>query len=288
MPSFWDNMHALHDEQQVLMTGDGQPTRVLPKGEKARTDDVPKDGYVASVGGLKAMQAYTARPEPCAQGRSVYGAPQGRKAAGADYGYRSSTAKRAGADSEGRTENRYPTQASQGILGTKDYYRWRAEDFERRNPGKSAPDYYLGYGDKYAHRFMDGTRKNLSPEGQRWTDDTFRSLQNRLEIGLREHPKMESDPEKLKDYAFETHSDAYLQSGLKELPFGDILRIMRTVEKKDYKNLNAWKEIGDVAPSVIAGQAGRYLIDPGLSAAKPMLKYGVNPFLTYDNGDEGK
>ena len=40
-------------------------------------------------------------------------------------------------------------------VGDVTYYRARNDDFIRRNPGRTPPDYYLEYGDKYAHRFTD-------------------------------------------------------------------------------------------------------------------------------------
>jgi hypothetical protein len=38
-------------------------------------------------------------------------------------------------------------------LGKTEYYEIRAKDFEERNPGKKAPEYYREYGDKYVKRF---------------------------------------------------------------------------------------------------------------------------------------
>ncbi|CCH48576.1 hypothetical protein [Pseudodesulfovibrio piezophilus] len=38
-------------------------------------------------------------------------------------------------------------------LGKTEYYEKRAKDFEERNLGKKAPDYYREYGDKYVKRF---------------------------------------------------------------------------------------------------------------------------------------
>ena len=92
--------------------------------------------------------------------------------------------------------------------GQLDYYRLREEDFMKRHPGDNQgtpPDYYLGYGDKYAHRFTEHLKPQLSQAGQGWLDRTFVNLQNAMEAKPNEDPavfaKLEENPGKFRKCA---------------------------------------------------------------------------------------
>lgn len=122
-------------------------------------------------------------------------------------------------------------------------------DFQKRNPGKKVPDYYVDYGDKYANIFADEVYKNVSDKGKQWVSNTMRELQNKMEIALFDSPSLENDPEKLKDFAFESHSDAYSEGGLSSLDPSDIATIATAVDMKDI-SLAAIKEGFEVAPDV--------------------------------------
>lgn len=121
--------------------------------------------------------------------------------------------------------------------GTRDYYTKRLEDFQRRNPGMTPPDYYLNYGQKYCDRFSSLTSKDLSPQGLAWRDRTLKALQEGMEAKRREDPagfaQLERDPEAFKKFAYGTHPDAYVNSGLYHLPVQDLVKIGSTPDLKD-------------------------------------------------------
>jgi hypothetical protein len=117
-------------------------------------------------------------------------------------------------------------------LGKTEYYEKRAKDFEERNPGKKAPDYYQEYGDKYVKRF-DKLKPELSTEGQEWMERTKDRLQFKMEAGLRSGEWDEFKPEELKEKAYDSHSEAYLEAGLADLPQEDIDKIITAVDRGD-------------------------------------------------------
>lgn len=132
-------------------------------------------------------------------------------------------------------------------LGKTDYYEQRARDFESRNPGQEPPGYYRGYGDKYAKRF-DKLKPQLSKDGQQWLEKTKDLLQFKMESGLRDGKWKESNPEDLKKKAFDSHSDAYLEAGLADLPQEDINKILTAVDRGDLVlSGNAIHEAGETA-----------------------------------------
>jgi hypothetical protein len=122
-------------------------------------------------------------------------------------------------------------------VGTLDYYKARHDDFVRRNPGKTPPDYYLGYGDKYANRFLKETAPKMSKGGQEWLQRTFVALQTKIEDMRQKDPaafaRLEQDPEAFRKFAYGTHPDAYVESGLSKLPPGDLVKVALTPDVKD-------------------------------------------------------
>jgi hypothetical protein len=126
-------------------------------------------------------------------------------------------------------------------LGKTEYYEKRAKDFKERNPGEKAPDYYREYGDKYVKRF-DKLKPELSKDGQKWMERTKDLLQVKMESGLRSGEWDESKPEELKEKAYDSHSDAYLEAGLADLPQEDIEKIVGVVDRLDMTNGSAIKE----------------------------------------------
>jgi hypothetical protein len=130
----------------------------------------------------------------------------------------------------------------QSKVGTLGYYKARYDDFVQRNPGKTPPDYYLGYGDKYANRFSKETAPKLSKAGQEWLDKTFQALQQKMEDLRKKDPaafaRLELDGEAFKKFAYGTHPDAYLESGLSKLPPKDLAVIAATPDLKDILTLD--------------------------------------------------
>lgn len=120
--------------------------------------------------------------------------------------------------------------------GKPSYYDQRVLDFLKRYPElleKDAPKYYVEYGKKYFQRFTNDTKPKLSSAGQEWVDDTSVALQVKLSNILIENPGIELDESLLKEKAFESHVDAYIESGLLELPMSDKIQILFTVDFKD-------------------------------------------------------
>ncbi len=139
-------------------------------------------------------------------------------------------------------------------LGKTEYYEKRAKDFEERNPGKKAPDYYREYGDKYVKRF-DKLKPELSKKGQEWMERTKDLLQVKMESGLRSGEWDESKPEELKDKAYDSHSEAYLEAGLADLPQEDIKKILTTVDRGDFFTWDALVESAETASEVPVGKS---------------------------------
>lgn len=139
-------------------------------------------------------------------------------------------------------------------VGDIDYYLKRKEDFEARNPGKEAPDYYEEYGDRYVREF-DELSPELSEDGQEWVTETRENLQEAFEERIAEDPEafaeLERDPEKLREWAFDSHSDAYLDAGFADLPAEDILKIATTPRFEDFFDNQAIKEAVEVGVQAV-------------------------------------
>jgi len=134
-------------------------------------------------------------------------------------------------------------------LGKSGYYEKRAKDFKERNPGKKAPEYYREYGDKYVKRF-DKLKPELSEKGQKWLEKTKDLLQFKMESGLRSGEWDESKPEELKKKAYDSHSEAYLEAGLADLPQGDIDKGVKNVDTGDMWDLDAFLESLEVGKEI--------------------------------------
>jgi len=132
------------------------------------------------------------------------------------------------------------------LIGRDDYYWARHVDYALRQPLKPEPDYYLNYGHKYANRFKYQTRQRLSPQGQKWLDLTFLKLQYEMENKLKAEPYLEYNANELKKFAFGTHPDAYINSGLFYLPSSDWGEIFITPNLVDMFRPNGIVQIFNV------------------------------------------
>ncbi len=133
--------------------------------------------------------------------------------------------------------------------GTETYYLERRHDFLRRQPLEEPPTYYAEYGDKCLHQFV-AVEPDMTPDGKTWLRRTLRLLQDKMEDALAADPehfaRLELDDKRFEEFAFSTHSQAYLDAGLLELPVDDIWRIVRTPDLMDLLRPNALREIVDV------------------------------------------
>ena len=138
-----------------------------------------------------------------------------------------------------------PYPAPKSIIGTKSYYVYRNDDFKKRT-GKASPDYYMNYGNKYCKAFSEKTRPSLTTQGKTWLDKTLVALQEAKEKKLKADPKIEMDSPKFRKYAFDSHPDCYLKSGLLKLPVDDLVKIGFTPEFKEFFNLETWVQIIEI------------------------------------------
>ncbi|WP_408952768.1 hypothetical protein [Lysobacter sp. Hz 25] len=167
-------------------------------------------------------------------------------------------------------------------VGTPTYYEQRLADFQARNPGVEPPDYYLGYGDKYMERFAALDSTDLSPEGLEWRDKTTLALQTAIEDYRIRDPQgfadLERDPDAFRRFAFASHPDAYVDSGLYGLSVQDLTVIALTPDIGDVLNQEGIDQtkitIGKLEPEdvpEILGDTGvQYLRDAGPFAFTPL------------------
>ncbi len=146
-------------------------------------------------------------------------------------------------------------------IGTDHYYRDRLADFGERRPAASPPEYYADFGDKCLHQFRQ-TEPELTPLGREWLQSTLVDLQRRMEERREQDPvdfgRLELDSDEFAKMAFEMHSDAYLASGIAELPVADLRRIAATPDVADLITPEGLAEIGEV----IGGVASERTIAP--------------------------
>ena len=74
--------------------------------------------------------------------------------------------------------------------------------------------------------------------------------------------ELERDPEKLREWAFDSHSDAYLDAGFAERPADDIVKIATTPRFEDFFSNDALKEAGEVGVQALVD-------NPSLAAEIP-------------------
>ena len=127
--------------------------------------------------------------------------------------------------------------------GTKEFYRERALDFKRRHPGIEPPSYYMEYGYEYCKRFNESTRQRLSYMGQIWCDNVTVALQKEVDFIIMNFPEIELFPDLLRHQAFQSHVNAYIDSGILELDIRDKLLIFLTVDMKELLTYDSTKQI---------------------------------------------
>jgi hypothetical protein len=125
-------------------------------------------------------------------------------------------------------------------VGTESYYRKRHQDFVARHSDLPAPDYYLGYGDRYMHRFVDELSPSLSKGGQEWILRTRAGLQAAIETERARDPqafdKLEQDSERFRKFCYESHPGVYVNSGIGSLSPLEWTEIILTPDIKDLLN----------------------------------------------------
>ena len=156
--------------------------------------------------------------------------------------------KMGGADSEAGKMWDRDLEFPDSVKGTPEFYKHLAEYYEQKYG--EAPDYLMEYGDKYAREFSK-IESELSPEGKEWVRNTMRGLQDKMMKEIKKDPSIIHDQERFRDMAFETHSDAYLEGGLRNVPNGDLLKITQLPDGIEWIDWRTWKEAGEVVPYVV-------------------------------------
>ena len=182
--------------------------------------------------------------------------------------------------------------------GSSSYYTNRNDNFIKRHEEcgnvTTPPAYYLGYGKKYADRFLIETRDKLSPAGKKWLDKVLINLQILMEHGvvrlkLTEKGKIELEDELVKykyneenflkgiecrsddhrAFAFATHSEAYMPEEMETLPCSDLIAIGLTPDTTEWHGIgdNTWDKAGDTW-----AQAGSVISQMGLDGVGMVMK----------------
>lgn len=161
-------------------------------------------------------------------------------------------------DSSGPAPGQPPRDLS-CMVGSKQYYRARHDDFLARNPGQRAPDYYLEFGEVEAKLFTEGAYPRLSEAGRGWLLRTFALLQQKIELQRAKDPSafeaLEADPDRLEDFSFATHAEAYLEAGVAALSVRDLAVIVSTPTAEHLIDPRAFVEAYKTAKGIARGRA---------------------------------
>lgn len=167
------------------------------------------------------------------------------------------------------------------MVGNLNYYKERNADYLRRHAAPSPPDYYLGYGDKYARRFTTVLRPKLSGAGQTWLDKAFIFLQNAMEGRLIKdaaaYDTLEMNSDAFRAFAYGTHADAYLAGGLAKLGPTDLAKIVATPDLGDLATLDGVSQILETGVRLLPQWGGQAAgaVGSAASAGWDATKRGV-------------
>ncbi len=107
---------------------------------------------------------------------------------------------------------------------------YRCVDGHLQGGAGCGPDgYLLGFGGKYARKYMLEVRPNLSEAGQAFLDHNLTCLEEALSAGMEAEPRCED----VSTLGFASHVPCYVESGFCELPLDDVLLIATAVEPED-------------------------------------------------------
>mgnify|MGYP003334875752 CR=1 FL=1 len=108
---------------------------------------------------------------------------------------------------------------------------WYACVDERVQDGDGCGEdgYLLGFGGKYAERYMVEVRPELTPAGQAFLDDNLVCLQETLAGALPDDP----DCATIEAEGFASHVPCYEADGFCDLPLEDVVKIAAAVDPDD-------------------------------------------------------
>jgi hypothetical protein len=144
-------------------------------------------------------------------------------------------------------------------VGTENYYKKRHQDFVARHADLPAPDYYLGYGDRYMHRFVDELSPSLSKGGQEWILRTRAGLQAAIENERARDPaafdKLEQDSERFRQFCYGSHPGVYVDSGIGALSPLEWTQVIMTPDVKDLMNRPGVCQMVDTTKRLVVQRA---------------------------------
>ena len=108
------------------------------------------------------------------------------------------------------------------------FYRC-ADEILNKGDGCGEDGYLLGYAAKYAERYMWETYPQLSPAGQGFLDRNLLCLQT----VFRDTVQADWACDAVAEFAFKSHADCYLSSGICEISLSDRLTILMAVDVED-------------------------------------------------------
>jgi hypothetical protein len=89
--------------------------------------------------------------------------------------------------------------------------------------------YYIAHGYKYCNRLIQVASPRMSPAGQRWLEDGRDCLMHFIETEISSDEQCRS----LRDRAYASHPDCYVDHGFCDLPFRDWLALFATIDTLD-------------------------------------------------------
>lgn len=216
----------------------------------------------ASLGGL-ANASPRATPTAGGGGGGASGLqrPTGARQAGSVSGYEKTPINVAAFGPTGGPQGFSTTTPNQPaslrhLVGSDSYYTMRHIDFLKRHPGGTPPEYYLKYGSNNMFGFVYALAPKMSDQGKVWVYSTRTLLQKAIEDRRDQDPSafdaLELDSDEFTSFAFETHQDAYLRSGLADLSMIEIALIMEHVGARQlFGSWNGFKQTAKMTPKWI-------------------------------------
>ena len=89
--------------------------------------------------------------------------------------------------------------------------------------------YYLAHGYKYCNRLIQVASPRMSPAGQRWLEDGRDCLMRFIETEISSDEQCRS----VRDRAYASHPDCYVDNGFCDLPFTDWLALFASIDTLD-------------------------------------------------------
>jgi len=152
-----------------------------------------------------------------------------------------------------------------------DYFRQRADDFARRNPGAPVPELYQGQGQRSLEKLASLGSKDLQPAGLAWRDRAVKALQDAVELNRAADPaafaQLERDPEAFKKFTADALTEACVHSGVLNLSAQDQVKLATTPELRELLGKEGVKQIaatiGKLKPEDVARIGGKTVEDLG-------------------------